>query len=127
MSNSYYKCPVLGEELIDCLRDTMPRMAFIAFCYGNCRKYVTRAGKKPGESVEKDLKKALDYATWWSEKSTVSSSLLGGLQTAYELADTVRFTNSHREVLVRQLDAYYDRELAEGNECLDKPLSLYNP
>lgn len=33
----------------------------LSFCLGNVVKYVCRAGKKEGESREKDLSKALDY------------------------------------------------------------------
>lgn len=31
------------------------------FCLGNVVKYIARAGKKPGESKDKDLHKAMDY------------------------------------------------------------------
>jgi hypothetical protein len=33
----------------------------LGFCLGNTIKYISRAGKKPGESELKDLKKALWY------------------------------------------------------------------
>ena len=32
------------------------------FCLGNVVKYLARAGKKEGETREKDLQKARDYA-----------------------------------------------------------------
>jgi len=36
----------------------------------NILKYVTRAGKKQGESYEKDIKKAIDYAAKAKETAT---------------------------------------------------------
>ena len=33
----------------------------LGFCLGNVVKYISRAGKKPGEAVLKDLKKARWY------------------------------------------------------------------
>lgn len=38
------------------------------FCLGNAIKYLSRAGKKDGESEAKDLKKARDYICRYSHK-----------------------------------------------------------
>lgn len=35
----------------------------LGFCLGNTVKYISRAGKKPGQSALKDLEKALWYLT----------------------------------------------------------------
>ena len=51
-----------------------------AFAFGNCLKYVTRAGRKAGESAADDLGKALWYlnripASGWGERGDRQSSI----------------------------------------------------
>ena len=52
------------------------------FCLGNAYKYMARAGKKPGEPYDKDLKKAKWYLDFWvkavEEKRVDVPSLLKG-------------------------------------------------
>ena len=50
---SYY-----NEFNIDFLREAG---LLRGFCLGNAIKYIDRAGKKKGESEEKDLRKAIEY------------------------------------------------------------------
>ena len=48
-------------EVIDYIRDTLPKDGFVDYCLGNVIKYVSRWRKKGG--VE-DLKKADVYLNW---------------------------------------------------------------
>lgn len=50
----YYRS--LDPEPIDVIKGWK-----LDFCLGNVVKYVARAGKKPGESRDKDLHKAMSY------------------------------------------------------------------
>ena len=50
----YYRS--LDPEPIDVIKSWN-----LDFCLGNVIKYVARAGKKPGESRDKDLHKAMHY------------------------------------------------------------------
>lgn len=54
------------------------------FCLGNAYKYMARAGKKPGEPYDKDLKKAKWYLDFWvkavEEKRVDVPALLKGPQ-----------------------------------------------
>ncbi len=60
------------------------------FCLGNAYKYMARAGKKDGESYEKDMAKARWYLTWWAtavaEKKLDVPSLLKGPPEGEEAA-----------------------------------------
>lgn len=47
-----------GREAIDLIRDFLGDSGFIAYCRGTAMKYGIRAGKKDGESEEKDRAKA---------------------------------------------------------------------
>jgi hypothetical protein len=45
------------------------------FCLGSNLKYLTRAGKKDGESEKKDLGKAQGYIDYYNERVKVSENL----------------------------------------------------
>lgn len=48
-------------EVIDYIRDTLPKDGFVDYCIGNVIKYVSRWRKKGGGE---DLKKAQVYLGW---------------------------------------------------------------
>ena len=50
-----------GKDTIDIMAETLGNEAAINFCMGNALKYITRAGKKEGNSFEQDLSKATEY------------------------------------------------------------------
>jgi hypothetical protein len=50
-----------GREAIDLIRDFLGDPYFIAYCRGTAMKYGIRAGKKDGESEDKDHAKAAWY------------------------------------------------------------------
>lgn len=54
-------------EVIDYIRDTLPKDGFVDYCIGNVIKYVSRWRKKGG--VE-DLKKAQVYLGWAIESAS---------------------------------------------------------
>ena len=53
-----------GIETIDYIRAKMSREEFIGYCKGNALKYISRAGKKAKNSIEKDIRKAITYLEW---------------------------------------------------------------
>ncbi len=50
-----------GKEVYQMMRDIWGTDLYIAFCEMNSFKYRMRAGKKPGQSMEQDMKKAEWY------------------------------------------------------------------
>ena len=66
-SPSHYKLPGLEIESIEVIRAVLGKEGFESFCYGNVLKYLTRAGKKYGESELKDFKKSSVYINWLIE------------------------------------------------------------
>lgn len=51
-------------EPIELMLNALTREEFIGFLKGNMIKYAFRAGRKAGESAEKDRNKYLTYAEW---------------------------------------------------------------
>lgn len=51
-------------QLIELMLNVLYREEFIGFLKGNMIKYAFRAGRKEGESAEKDRNKYLTYAKW---------------------------------------------------------------
>nr|DAR03939.1 MAG TPA: nucelotide kinase [Caudoviricetes sp.] len=49
---------------IELMLNALSREEFIGFLKGNMIKYAFRAGRKEGESAEKDRNKYLTYADW---------------------------------------------------------------
>lgn len=49
---------------IELMLNALSREEFIGFLKGNMIKYAFRAGRKAGESAEKDRNKYLTYAEW---------------------------------------------------------------
>lgn len=49
---------------IELMLNALSREEFIGFLKGNMIKYAFRAGRKAGESAEKDRNKYLTYADW---------------------------------------------------------------
>lgn len=49
---------------IELMLNVLSREEFIGFLKGNMIKYAFRAGRKAGESAEKDRNKYLTYAEW---------------------------------------------------------------
>lgn len=52
-------------EVLDYIRDTLPKSGFVDYCIGNVIMYVSRWRKKGGAE---DLKKANVYLTWAIER-----------------------------------------------------------
>ena len=50
-----------GQHLFEFMKKNIKKEYVIGFCLLNALKYQVRAGKKEGNSSEKDLGKALDY------------------------------------------------------------------
>lgn len=50
-----------GRQLKDYMKMILTPEQYLAWCMGNVIKYTIRAGKKEGQSAEKDLGKRLDY------------------------------------------------------------------
>lgn len=60
-----------GRDCIECMIDDLGPQTVYGFCLGNMYKYRFRAGQKPGQSSETDLKKAewyRDYAMKLAEE-----------------------------------------------------------
>ncbi|RZJ86865.1 MAG: DUF3310 domain-containing protein, partial [Hymenobacter sp.] len=55
-----------GTEVFDQMLLLFGKEAVAAFCRLNAYKYRMRAGKKPGNSIEQDVSKAL----WYEERLT---------------------------------------------------------
>lgn len=53
-----------GIETIDYIRSKLSTEEFIGYCRGNALKYISRAGKKSGNSATQDFEKAIVYLGW---------------------------------------------------------------
>ena len=60
----------MSKEVWEMMMDVWGKEKYIAFCEMNAFKYRQRLGKKPGESIERDL----DKARWYESKA---SELIG--------------------------------------------------
>lgn len=60
-TSTHYMCAVQPIEL---MLNVLTRDEFIGFLKGNMIKYAFRAGRKAGESAEKDRNKFLVYSQW---------------------------------------------------------------
>lgn len=64
MERPYYAIPLRENEsceAMDVIRGVLGLSGFVAFCQGCAIKYLVRAGKKQGEELTDDFKKARDY------------------------------------------------------------------
>ena len=57
----HYKENIFGEELIDVMESNFTASEFVGFLKLNAFKYRMRAGTKPKQPMEPDIKKALWY------------------------------------------------------------------
>lgn len=60
-TSAHYKGAI---EPLELMANIMSKDEFVGFLKGNCIKYAWRAGRKQGESIEKDTNKFLTYAHW---------------------------------------------------------------
>lgn len=74
-SPSHYKLQGLDIESIDVIKAVLGKQGFEYFCHGNIMKYLTRAGKKDGESDLKDYKKTRVYLDWLIESLEETNDL----------------------------------------------------
>lgn len=69
------------------------------FCLGNVVKYLARAGKKEGESREKDLQKARDYAVY--DLNNTTHYLLGDVDLEdFDKIEDWGLSPEHFEVMI---------------------------
>lgn len=58
-----------GIETKDYIRSKLTKAEFIGWCKGNALKYISRAGKKAGNSVAQDIDKAIVYLGWARDRA----------------------------------------------------------
>lgn len=78
------------------------------FSYGNCAKYLCRAGRKDGNSAESDLNKALVYIISSDKEISLSRRLFMHMINSARFNDKTQFAEHHLVEILKAVIKYDD-------------------
>lgn len=78
------------------------------FSYGNCAKYLCRAGRKDGNSAESDLNKALVYILSSDKEISLPKRLLMRAVNSIRFNDNTQFAEHHLQEILYAIIKYED-------------------
>lgn len=102
MTQSYYTLAD-GKSAIDFIC-----LYHLGFFYGNAFKYCVRASRKPGNSAESDINKALVYITSSHNEISVIKRLWMRIYNIFTFSADVQFADEEMSRILRSIILYDD-------------------
>lgn len=104
MNQSYYVLDN-GRSAVDYVYEYS-----LGFSYGNCFKYCTRAGKKEGNSAEKDFNKALVYILSSNNEIGFFHRVAKSMYNTWKFNDKIQFAPRNLADILCAIIQFKDRK-----------------